>query len=235
MRNFTRLAHKTQKLLSEYHHWLPFFNDCLLCHYSTSSQQLICQTCLQDLDNFPLGYDLLFDNPKASADISHENIDGITLVATYQWPFSTALPQLKFHQSIQHAKWLGQLLSEQLEHLAWRNIDCICPVPLHRERLASRGFNQAELLCRFLSVTQPIKHLLIRRKSTQAQTRLTRRDRLNNLKNAFYCPHDLTGKSIVLIDDVITTGTTVNEAAKELKRQGATAVFVAAVAIRLKT
>lgn len=231
--NFTRLKDKTQKLIRFFSKTPFVYNDCLICHFASNTNKLICSECINDLAMFPLGYDLLMENPKASADIHHEFIDGVTLVAEYDWPFDLAIPQLKFHQNLRHAQWLAELLSKQLHHLHWPAADIICPIPLHNQRLSERGYNQAELLCRYLSVTTPIKHILKRTKHTYAQSELSKQGRLKNVKDAFSCDIELSGKRVLIVDDVLTTGATLNEAAKTLKQAGAAEVYVAAIAIRL--
>lgn len=231
--NFTRLKGKTQKLIRFFYKNPFIYNDCLICHFRTGTRKLICPECMNDLSLFPLGYDLLLDNPKAKNDIHHEFIDGITLAAEYDWPFDLAIPQLKFHQNIRHAKWLSQLLSQQLDHLPWPTADLICPIPLHQQRLSERGYNQAELLCRSISTKIPVDHVLTRSKATFAQSELSKNGRLKNVKGAFTCNEDLADKRILIIDDVLTTGATLNEAAKTLKEAGAKSVYVAAVAVRL--
>ncbi len=109
----------------------------------------------------------------------------------------------------------------------------LLPVPLHSQRLKERGYNQA------LEITRPLAryfHLDIsprlcrRTEATPAQSGLNRKAREKNLRNAFILIGDVTGLHITLVDDVVTTGTTVAELARCLKRGGATRVDVWAVA-----
>ncbi|HCC54068.1 MAG TPA: amidophosphoribosyltransferase [Desulfobulbaceae bacterium] len=115
-----------------------------------------------------------------------------------------------------------------------KKIDLIVPVPLHQSRLRERGFNQALLLARafFPKDQRIIPNLLIRSRPTAPQTGFSGAARRTNLKNAFAVinPHRLTGKKILLVDDVFTTGTTVNECAKVLKKAGAIEVIVLTLA-----
>jgi len=104
--------------------------------------------------------------------------------------------------------------------------EIIIPVPLHRQRLRERGFNQAVVLAAlfFPDDKQRIDvDVLIRTRWTPPQTGLSGKDRRQNLKNAFDVqkPEQVKGKSVLLIDDVLTTGTTINECAKTLKKYGA--------------
>lgn len=232
--NFTPVKRWTQNIFKQIGKITQPSNDCILCDYSCDcDDKLICDYCFLDIELFPLGYDLLLFNPKASENIKHSNISGITLATDYRWPFDRLLVQLKFHNKQINAKVLGQFLQQQLEHLAWPNFDLICPVPLHRFRLLKRGYNQAELIAKYMQDKNGIYRGLKRNRSTKAQTQLNRKQRRKNIIDAFYCEDDLTGKTILLVDDVVTTGSTVDEAAKTLIDSGATAVYVAAVAIRL--
>lgn len=112
--------------------------------------------------------------------------------------------------------------------------DLIVPVPLHPTRLKERGFNQALLLARafFPKDRRITTDLLIRARPTAPQTGFSGAARRTNLKNAFAVvkPDRLSGKKILLVDDVFTTGTTVNECARVLKKAGAAEVMVLTLA-----
>jgi len=125
--------------------------------------------------------------------------------------------------------------ARNLPHLAeMEGVDWIVPVPLHPSRLRERGFNQALLLARafFPKDRRVAPGLLIRLRPTEPQTSFNGAARRTNLKNAFGVaqPQLLTGKKILLIDDVFTTGTTVNECARVLKKGGAAEVMVLTLA-----
>jgi len=113
--------------------------------------------------------------------------------------------------------------------------DVIVPVPLHRSRLRNRGFNQAVLLGQLLSDRLSLPMLsngLIRIRQTEPQIELSGEERKNNVKGAFAVGNSasIQGRRILLLDDVMTTGSTVNECAKELKKAGAVTVGVITVA-----
>lgn len=113
--------------------------------------------------------------------------------------------------------------------------DLIVPVPLHPARLRAREFNQSLLLADQLShhLARPVSvRNLIRVAPTDPQTTLTRQARLRNLRNAFEIrrPQDLAEKRVLLVDDVFTTGTTLNECAKTLRKAGAGPVFALTLA-----
>jgi len=109
----------------------------------------------------------------------------------------------------------------------------ITPVPLHKDKLHLRGYNQSFLLAKELSVLLHLPcdaQLLERTRQTDAQAKMTREERLKNVKNAFVATKDVNGEIILLIDDVLTTGATVDACAKALKKNGAEKVFVLTVA-----
>lgn len=211
------------------------FNDCLLCDSKTQAKsQLVCKLCLSDLELYPLGCDLLHSYANISSHIKHDALSGIAVVSNYQWPFEQWIPQVKFHNHINSAKIMGQMLNDHLKHTQWLNIDLICPMPIHTKRLRERGYNQADLICQFIDYSKhsTLYSGLTRVKYTRAQTELNKKERQMNMKHAFACTSTVKGKNVLLVDDVITTGHTANSAAQALLDAGATAVYLAAVAIR---
>jgi competence protein ComFC len=130
------------------------------------------------------------------------------------------------------ARWLYAALED--ERLRGRRFDIIVPVPLHATRRRERGFNQASLLAALLSAQTSIssKPLLERIRYTTTQTALDRSERMENLHNAFRLRKnaDVRGLRVLLIDDVLTTGSTLSECARVLKRAGALSVHAATAA-----
>jgi ComF family protein len=134
---------------------------------------------------------------------------------------------LKYSDRVSLAKPLGDLLKECLEREPFTG-SLIVPVPLHRTRARARGYNQAELIAARLG--RPLAcDLLRRRKNTPSQTGLSRNQRKLNLAAAFEVRGHLSG-TVIVVDDVYTTGSTMNEIAKTLKRAGADRVEVLTVA-----
>ena len=130
------------------------------------------------------------------------------------------------------AAWLADALSDP--RLAGHPIDAIVPVPLHPTRFRERGFNQAMLLAELLSqrAAVPLLDALQRTRYTTTQTRLDRQERMENLRNAFRVRHSaaVQNRHLLLVDDVFTTGSTVDECARVLRLAGASSVRVATVA-----
>ncbi|HEY4257783.1 MAG TPA: ComF family protein [Candidatus Udaeobacter sp.] len=129
-------------------------------------------------------------------------------------------------------RWLHAALDD--ERLRGSRFDIIVPVPLHATRLRERGFNQASLLAALLSAQTSIrsKRVLERIRYTTTQTALDRSERMENLHNAFRLRKnaDVRDLRVLLIDDVLTTGSTLSECARVLKRAGALSVHAATAA-----
>ena len=130
------------------------------------------------------------------------------------------------------ARWLQAALDD--ERIRGSRFDIIVPVPLHAARQRERGFNQASLLAGLLSAQTsiPSRPVLERIRYTTTQTALDRSERMENLHNAFRLRKnaDVRGSRVLLIDDVLTTGSTLSECARVLKRAGARSVHAATAA-----
>jgi ComF family protein len=144
------------------------------------------------------------------------------------------LPRFKFHQQLA----IGRMLAKLVEHVVLADgiadgMDALIPMPLHRKRLAQRGYNQALELARPLgkSLQLPVRlDLLHRARDTAPQTGLDARARRRNLRGAFVASPSVKGMHVVLLDDVITTGASLREASQALLRSGAAEVRALAIA-----
>jgi ComF family protein len=151
----------------------------------------------------------------------------------YLPPLREAICSFKYRGKHTLARPLARLMISALP--AEIDVDMIVPVPLHPTRLRAREFNQSLLLADQLSryLTRPVSTTnLVRITATDPQTTLTRQARLRNLRKAFavHRPQDLTKKRILFVDDVFTTGTTLNECAKVLRKAGTGPVFALTLA-----
>ncbi|MEP7015711.1 MAG: ComF family protein [Verrucomicrobiota bacterium] len=130
------------------------------------------------------------------------------------------------------ARWLGEALNDV--RLRGRHFDVLVPVPLHPARKRERGFNQAALLAKLLSARMSIQSrpLLERVRYTTTQTAFDRAERMENLHNAFRLRENMNvrGLHVLLIDDVLTTGSTLSECARVLKEAGAVSVHAVTAA-----
>ena len=156
-------------------------------------------------------------------------LDGVACGLLYAAQGAELVKRLKYRNE----KYLGEILAGYIKIPgAWR-IDCIVPVPLHRSRRRKRGYNQSEILAKHLgkSLGVPVeKQLLVRVKNTPPQAAITdAKKRAQNVKGAFCAAPACLGKRVLLLDDVITTGSTMEECAKALRRAGARSVYACSV------
>ena len=145
-------------------------------------------------------------------------------------PSRALIHGLKYEKYTNIAKFFAPLMHKTLlENPSMLEAEYFVPVPIHKKRLKKRGFNQAEVLARELSslVDIPVLPALARVKNTKSQTKLTKKERAENIKEAFICsdPKAVKKKAIILIDDVCTTSATLEECAKVLKKAGAREVY----------
>ena len=142
--------------------------------------------------------------------------------------------QYKFHHKLYLVPSLAALLSGM--RLEWKNYDAFVYAPLHWWRQMRRGFNPSHLLAHALGkkIGTPVLHCLKKSRATAPQTKLTQKERLENVRNAFSFrtrqAKNIADKKLLLIDDVLTTGATMNECAKVLKKSGAGRVDVLTLA-----
>jgi ComF family protein len=153
----------------------------------------------------------------------------------YEFPLADLVQALKYEAALANARVLGVLLGEAVHrHRLDAYVDSIVPMPLHAERLVDRGFNQSYEIARFVARTLGLRcepQLLRRTRATRPQVGLAREDRHENVRGAFAADREsVRGRRIGLIDDVVTTGSTVAAAARALRDAGAESVDVWAVA-----
>ena len=151
-------------------------------------------------------------------------------------PVSGALYRFKYHNRRNYGKiFAKELAGRYADQLRRWQTDEIMPVPLHRSRKRKRGFNQAEILARELGAAAGIPvstDVLFRVKKTSPQKSLGKRERQANLKGAFAVSGAWNPrKNVALIDDIYTTGATLDRAAKMLKKAGAQNVYFLTISI----
>ena len=162
---------------------------------------------------------------------SSENIEKIYSLRPYRSAIKCCVQALKYHGNRRTLELVENLASPflTLGKITEEKPDIMIPVPLHPSRLCSRGYNQSELISRVLSkhLCIPVRtRVLIKTGNTPPQTGLERSIRIKNLKGSFRVIDRLalTGKKVLLVDDLMTTGATLNECARELLRSGANSV-----------
>jgi len=152
-------------------------------------------------------------------------------VVRYQSPVTEAVKMFKYKGQMHGLASFAALAQQYFAQQPLEQPDLIVPVPLHIKRLRHRGFNQALVLCRAIfpaSRDRIDPHVLMRHSWTQPQTGLSRNERRRNVRNAFRVnrPEKIKNKKILLVDDVYTTGATVNECARILYKNQAAEVNV---------
>jgi competence protein ComFC len=195
--------------------WL-YPSRCALC--SALGDEPICGSCLQEF--------VPTDQVRLSSD------DGPLTVAATLYPYTgrtgQAVRRLKYSRATVVANPLSKMMAEGMARLGFQNYDLIVPIPIHWSRRCMRGFNQSELLAE--SLPNLCRDGLDRIRRTKPQAQLSRAARQNNLVGAFRARPKVAGKSILLIDDVLTSGQTARECAKALKEAGAKDIAILAFA-----
>lgn len=162
----------------------------------------------------------------------NSNLSGIIIAAHYQKGVLKEAIHVYKYEGIwgELENYLADLLLKRLKDHLPSGKKVIIPIPLHYKKQLERGFNQAERLARILSrkFNLPLETKALKRiKETDSQANLKKNDRLKNIKGAFKIknPKNIKGRTILLLDDVATTGTTLNEAARVLNKNGARRVW----------
>lgn len=225
--------------------WPPR-TQCLLCPNpltETSVAELLCQDCWERM-GFQESITVCrhCSRPVADgSDLCRECAEGspfgrVFALGLHEGPLREAIHHLKFAGRYELGPLLGKRLASQLPS-AW---ECILPVPLHRSRLLDRGYNQAAAIAKGIAELHPWpvpdKHLL-RLRRTAHQAKLHRGERMKNLVGAFGVKRGTPpwqDKAVLLVDDVLTTGSTVAAVAQVLYDSGARSVDVAVLAVSTK-
>ena len=158
-------------------------------------------------------------------------------IALYDYQsMKRSIYRFKYKKRCEYAAFYAEELYERLGNEILRmEADAIIPVPLHKSKLKSRGYNQAELIASHLSGLTGIpveKNLVERVRKTVPQKQLDAHGRQNNLKKAFkICYNDVKLSTIIIIDDIYTTGSTVDAMAREMRRAGIQNIYFVALAI----
>lgn len=228
----------------------PLRRACPLCGETPGKQEIVCRSCCELLESYSrqrtcsrCGRFLEHSSGNCSGPVTcsdclvrERHFLIARAVGPYEGPLRRAVHRLKYGGRKFLARELAMLMATIIElEEAYQGVDLVVPVPLARSRLQKRGFNQSELLARWVSRFMGLPmdgRLLIKVKDTPPQAGLCKRDRETNLRGVFKVkrPDACYGKKILLIDDVFTTGSTVSVLAASLNGSGARLVVVATVA-----
>ena len=207
-----------------------FKQNCLLCTSPQANMLGLCQACLDDLpfqsSTCCPQCGLASNGHVCGACLaSPPSFDVTKAVFIYQFPVDAMMARYKYGEMLHLSLFWGQLLAQKVHPQA---IDLIIPMPMHPTRLKERGFNQAheiaKVLCRVLGNHKLNYKSVIRQTLTPPQASLPLKERVKNIKGAFKVMGDLSGKKIAIIDDVMTSGASLNELAQTLKKAGASHV-----------
>ncbi len=194
-------------------HYL-FPGTCILCNMPSYRRQDLCRSCEIDLP----WIDTLMPNY-------------VIALFYYQYPIDHLISALKFANKLIYAKILGELMADRLveSYKCGSLPEVIIPVPLHKHRLRERGYNQALELARPISkqLNVPIDfNSCVRVKHTEAQTLVPAKRRQKNVKNVFAVNKNFSAQHVAIIDDVITTGSTIRELSNVLLQSGVSRIDV---------
>lgn len=207
-----------------------FKQNCLLCASPQANSHALCAACLKELPYSPAS-----SCPQCGLS-SNGLICGICLNATpdfdathaaliYGFPIDTMMQRYKYGNALHLSQTFGRLLAEKVNA---NSVDLIIPMPMHPSRLKERGFNQALEIAKVFAGSKLDYKSAIRQKLTPPQASLPFKARVKNIKGAFSVNGDLASdlkdKRIAIVDDVMTTGASLNELAKTLKEAGASHV-----------
>lgn len=220
-------------------HWLP--QACVLCGH-TSQQYALCPACIDDLPRLNAEAiccqcGLPIDTATLPGLCGHcqqhlPAYDRVVSAFAYANPVSQLVAKLKFRGQLQLARLFGELLAMQIQTMG-SEVQAVLPVPLHPTRLGQRGFNQALEIAR--PVTRALSLPLVndsveRRRDTQPQAEQSALQRERNIRGAFTLTKPAGYRRVAIVDDVMTSGHTVNEIAKLLRQTGVEQIEVWCVA-----
>jgi competence protein ComFC len=194
----------------------PFCQRCSMPFQGEITGEFTCSNCQDREFHF-------------TASVSRYRARGVVRDLIHRFKYSS-----EYHLRHQLAEWAAAGLSD--ERLQNPGFDALVPIPLHSARKREREFNQAEVIAELLSerCKKPVLNVLQRIRYTESQTRHDRTERMENLRGAFRMrqPDAVLNRHLVLVDDVFTTGSTVEECARVLTKAGAASVRALVVARR---
>ena len=214
--------------------------ECLLCR-ADAGDKVLCPACAAALPRLPTACCPLCALPTPDGNTcgaclrQPPHFDATLALFRYEFPLDRLVQALKYAHRLAAADFLGRELARLAPPVPLP--DLVLPVPLAAQRLAERGFNQA------LELARPLAGLLgvplglgrvHRRRDTAPQAGLPWKERAQNIRHAFECDIDLSGMDVLVVDDVMTTGATLDELARTLKGRGARRVENRVVARALK-
>lgn len=208
---------------------------CFHCKANRCEQHdLLCASCLKEL------HEVTIDELNYEASKKFSSSDFVSnLFSLYRFtkesPIQTLLHELKYQNKFNIGKMFGEQLAKKYFHdFLSLGIDIVVPVPLHRVKKAERGYNQAFYFAKGIAKILDCKvrtDIIYRKRFTKSQTKLNQKEREENVREAFYFQKKINGENVLLVDDVITTGSTIISCARVIKECGAKNIYTASIAL----
>jgi len=199
-------------------HLIQLLSPCLLCESDVREKHSLCKDCWKHL-------------PWLKQTIER-NDQSVLVACDYAYPVSRIIQQFKYEQKLHYEILLGEILQQ----LKFPKVQAIVPMPISNQRLIERGFNQSLLLANILSkqlkipVWQPVQRL-----AEHSQKGLSRLERFENIEQQFIALSEEKRRyrRVLIIDDVITTGSSIHALSQALKQLGCTSIYAACLAATL--
>lgn len=198
---------------------------------SAGSPICICENCAEEMDY----YNNCINSLNLPRDVE-TYCDGMICVGKYCESLKNALKRFKFSNKPSYYRAFGKLLALKVKNTdGLGKIDLIIPVPMHKSKQKTRGYNQAALIAGYAAKNLGIylnDNILTKPVASKNQSLLIRSERLTNLDGVFKVDtsRSIANKNILLVDDIITTGSTINECSKVLKLAGAGTIIAGVIA-----
>ncbi|MBR4949533.1 MAG: ComF family protein [Clostridia bacterium] len=219
--------------------WLFFPHRCVFCNEVVKRKEITCQKCEKEVKFIKDNTCRLCGRDIENCFCGNEKCYYLRNVTCFYYHKAGAKGIINFKVSYPDDRKLDVFSDFMADKIKKSYIgvdfDIIAPVPLHKRKFRKRGYNQSFLLAKWISKKSDIKligDLLIKWKETPGQHKLNREERRKNLKDSFKVneKYDIKGLRILLIDDVITTGSSLNECSRMLIKMGADSVYCATLA-----
>jgi len=218
----------------------PENNTCCICGYwdEEIGKKYICRECLLKLKSLQGHKCKICSKPLiSSGDICMECIETPKFFKKVYSPYKyegllrDVIKDFKYNNKPYYYKMLGELLYQHIKDEKI-DFDIITYVPLHKNKKRRRGYNQSQLIAKYIGNRMNVssEKLIKRLVDTKPQNQLNREDRKNNLKNTFSSEKKIKNKNILLVDDVYTTGTTLNACSEALLKVGAKNIYALTLA-----
>ncbi|WP_286270916.1 ComF family protein [Thalassotalea hakodatensis] len=228
------------RCMQHYQQLLLSLGSCDLCHQQPVAIPLLCHHCVNDLPlfNYSLSGTNLLYWPAIDRLFPRRDFDQLVCVAPYVFPFNQWLPQLKFHNRFELSKLLAKLLittNNTCQVVSQETT--LLVVPSHIKKWQQRGYNQSHLIARRFAKhigCQYLPHALYRVEQQKSQVGYSGKERRRLMAQDFMFNEEVSlPKHIVLFDDVVTTGSTVNTISQLLKQHGVQSITILAISLSL--